>query len=107
MRKVYIEIEATVLVPVRVKGSIIVRADEDADIDKAVERWTKGKPYGKADIEEDPGEKFQILRIGDQDSAPPPDDYETNDDLLHTAAGEALHQGKGVTLHESHVIDSK
>ena len=51
MRKVYIEAEATILLPVRVKMSIILRADEDADVDKELAKAANGKRSSKSDIE--------------------------------------------------------
>jgi hypothetical protein len=51
MRKVYIEAEGTVLLPVKVRMSIILRADEDADIDKELAKVAKGKRSHKSDVE--------------------------------------------------------
>jgi hypothetical protein len=42
-RKVYLEAEGTLLVPVKAKFSLIVRADEGAAIDRNLERWAKGE----------------------------------------------------------------
>lgn len=95
------------LVPVKVRGSVIVRADEDADIDRAFKCWTRAKEYRKADIEEDPGKNFKILRIGNEDATVLPGDYESNEELLEVAASEAFHAGKGITIHDATVIDSK
>lgn len=51
-RKVYIDFAATVLVPVKIKGEMTLRADDNASIDKAVKLWAKGQRYGKADVED-------------------------------------------------------
>jgi hypothetical protein len=52
MRKVDLEVLATVLVPVKVLLDVTVRADDDANIEQAVFRHAQGRKYSKADIED-------------------------------------------------------
>lgn len=51
MRKVSLEIEATVLIPVKVLLDVETRADEGANMEQAVRRYLRGQPYSKADVE--------------------------------------------------------
>ena len=53
-RKVNVEAELIVMVPVRVKADILVRADVDANVEYAIKQYFKGKKgrkYTKADVE--------------------------------------------------------
>lgn len=100
MRKVYIEAEVEVPVMVRVKASLIVRADEGADVDKAVELWAKGKRYSKADVER---HESEIVAVDGIDHF---DDYTTCEDWLTEAVEKKL-DGGGCKLVKSEVIDSK
>jgi len=100
MRKVYIEAELEVPVMVRVKTSLIVRADDGADVDKAIELWAKGKSYSKADVERDESE---IVAVDGIDHA---DDYTTSEDWLAEAVEKKLDAGR-CKLVKSEVIDSK
>lgn len=52
MKKVYIEGDALVSVPVKVRFSMLLNADEDCNIEKAVQAFVRGRDYGKADCEE-------------------------------------------------------
>lgn len=98
MRKVYIEGEATVMVPVRVKFSMMIRADADASIDKAVKLASKGERYAKADVEMlDVDSIIDINGYGDEENAA---------DELDAAVQDALENGP-FTVHKSEVIDSK
>ncbi len=51
-RKVYAEVEQTVLVPVRVKTSIIVRIDDGVSFEHHVKRLLTGKGSNRADLED-------------------------------------------------------
>lgn len=93
-RKVYIEGEATVNVPVKVKFSMTIRADEDASIAKALKLASQAKTYAKADIEDLSVD--EILELNGYDGV----------DELDTAVDDALQYGKFTVL-KSEVIDSK
>jgi hypothetical protein len=69
MRKVDLEVEATVLIPVKVLLDVTVRADDDANIEDALKRYSQGrKPTThrarKADVEE--VSVVQVLQIGQE-----------------------------------------
>lgn len=100
MRKVYIEAEVEVPVVVRVKASLIVRADDGADVDKAVECWAKEKRYSKADVER---HESEIVAVDGIDHA---DDYTTTEDWLTEAVEKKL-DGGGFKLVKSEVMDSR
>jgi len=92
-RKVYLEGEATVMLPVRVKFSMIIRADYDASITKAVKLASQGKGYAKADVED--LDVDEILEVGGYDGSD-----------LDAAVQEALDAGTFM-VHKTEVIDSK
>ena len=94
MRKVYIEGEATVMVPVRVKFSMTVRADADASIAKALKLASRVKTYAKADVEDIAVD--EVLGIGNYDGT----------EELDAAIQEAF-EFSPFTIHNSQVIDSK
>ena len=50
-RKVHAEVELTVLVPVRVKASVIVRIEEDASFAEEVTKLLQGTETSEADLE--------------------------------------------------------
>ncbi len=100
MRKVYIEVEVEVPVTVRAKASLIVRADDGADVYKAVESWAKGKSYSKADVER---HESEIVAVDGIDHS---DDYTTCEDWLTEAVERKLDAG-GCKLVKSEVTDSK
>lgn len=52
MDKAYVEVEALVNLPVKVRIALTLRTDNDADIGKAVKKFSKGKRYKKADVED-------------------------------------------------------
>lgn len=52
MDKAYVEVEALVNLPVKVRIALTLRTDNDADIEKAVKKFSKGKRYKKADVED-------------------------------------------------------
>jgi hypothetical protein len=86
------------MVPVRVKFSMILRADNDASIAKAVKLASQGKRYAKADVEQlDVEEIIDLNGYGDE--AYPADE-------LDAAVQDAL-EGGTFTVHKTGVIDSK
>ena len=44
MRKLNIEVEAVVKLSVKVKLGLLVRADDDASVDRIVKQFVKGQP---------------------------------------------------------------
>lgn len=53
MRKLNIEVEAIVLLPVKVKLDLLVRADDDAKIATIIRQFAQGKRrLSKADVED-------------------------------------------------------
>jgi hypothetical protein len=100
MRKVYIEAELEVPVMARVKVSLIVRADQGADVHKVVESWARGKRYGKADVER---HESEIVAVDGIDHS---DDYTTCEVWLSEAVETRL-DGGGCKLLNSEVTDSK
>lgn len=101
-RKVYIEAEVRVLVPVTVKVKFLVRADEDANVERAITQFLKGKEYKKADVE---FSDVKVLQIATEDAKDVPAD--NLGDVLNEAINENLNtpalNGK---LLEAKVIDS-
>ena len=63
MRKVNLDVEATIMLPVKVNLSLIIRADDDADISKELIKISSGKKHPKSDMELCDIE--EILRVGD------------------------------------------
>lgn len=105
-RKVYIEADVIVNVPVKVRIHRVVHADEDANIEKAVRDSLKGKTHGKADVYDDAGEQSEIIEINGTE--PPADDYEEPSDHLPYAVDELIEANKGRLVEGSFkVIDSK
>lgn len=100
MRKVYIDADVEVPVTVKVKARLILRADEDADVDRAVRQWAKGKKYAKADVELNDQE---ILAVDGIDHG---DDYTATGDWLEEAVEKRLEAGK-VKLLVAVATDSK
>lgn len=94
MRKVYIEGEATVMVPVKIKFSMTVRADADASITKALKLASQVKKYAKADVED--LNVDEVLEIGGYDGT----------EELDAAVQEAF-EFSPFTIQKSEVIDSK
>lgn len=81
MRKVNVEVEGSVLISVRFKAELLIRADQDASIDKAIRTWANGKNYPKADIED--ATLAEVLEVGG-------DDFD-----LNSAVAAALESGLG------------
>ena len=76
-RKVYCEVEMTVMVPVRVRKAMIVRTDAD-DIEGLLKAWGKGHvPLmdPEAIVEGDPSEETKILDIAGYDQFLADGDY--------------------------------
>src|SRR5579859_3010634 len=88
MRKAYIEAEVEVPVTVRVKVSLIVRADEGADVHKAIESWAKGKRSSMADVERNESDIVAVDGIDHWD------DYTTTEDWLTGAVEAKLDGGR-------------
>ena len=94
MRKVYATIEATVLVPVRVKVAAIINANDRTNINKAVHKWAKSQLRGEADVEID---DVNVINLND---------YENRDDW-DCGVQEALEGNTQVTFHSVEIDDSK
>ena len=95
MRKVNIEIEATVMVPLTVKASLLVRADEGINMERALNLFAKGQHTyssrtGGADLEDI--ELIEILNVRDID-------------YLNERVAEILERGFEVS--DSKVTDSR
>lgn len=83
-RKVNFEVEVEVLVPVKVKLDLLMRADEGAPLDHYLGRWAKSgeTSFAKADIED----------VKVEDIYPP---WEEND---------LIYAGKGLVLQRTHLV---
>jgi hypothetical protein len=103
-RKVYVKARVRTLVPVVSEIALIVRADDDASIEKAVKAHLRGRRYDKADVENDPGESLEVIEINNTE--PPADDYTEPSEHLPYAVGELIEAGKA-TLLSVEVTDSK
>jgi hypothetical protein len=96
MRKINIEIEALVLLPVRVKLGLLVRADDDANLESIVNQFTQGnRRMSKADIED-----VEIEAAVFQDDL-------DDDEPLETHVAEVLDGGGKITVVSSRVTDSR
>jgi hypothetical protein len=103
-RMVYVKARVRTLVPVVCEIALIVRADDDASIEKAVKAHLRGKRYGRADVEQDPGEGLEIMEINNAE--PPADDYTEPSEHLPNAVQELIDAGKS-RLVSLEVTDSK
>jgi hypothetical protein len=66
MRKVYLKTKTVSMVPVTVEREITIRLDDDADLDKIIDRLgktKKNKPNSKFDVEDT--NVTSIIQIGD------------------------------------------
>lgn len=103
-RKVYVEAEVEVLVPVKVKVEFAVNSDEDANHTTAIKRFLAGKTYSKADV------TFGNLTVTGFGSTPisTGEDADLGEDLTE-AVNEYLNGGDGFKskLLDAKVIDSK
>lgn len=105
-RKVYIEADVIVNVPVKVRIHRIVRADEDANLHSALKADLRKKTYSKADVEADPSEESEIIEVNG--SEPPSDDYTDPSDCLPDVVNELIEAGKARLIAGSvNIIDSK
>jgi len=93
-RKVYAQVEQTVLVPMRVKTGIIVRIDDGVSFEHHVKRLLAGKPTDRADLEG--MELDEIVSVNG---------YSQSDDFK-TGVEESLCT-PGIQIHSIKVIDSK
>lgn len=104
-RKVYVKARVKTLVPVVSGIALIVRADEDASIEKAVKAHLRGRRYDKADVEQDPSAvEAEIIEINNAE--PNSDDYDEPSDRLPYAVSELIEAGMA-TLLSVEVTDSK
>ncbi len=101
-RKIYVKVRVKTLVPVVTEVDLIVRADSDANIEWAIKSYLKGKPYGKADVEDVGG--HEVVEINGTE--PPADDYSEASEHLPYAVDELVEAHKG-TLVSFVVEDSK
>jgi hypothetical protein len=104
MRKVYVKVRVKTLVPVVSDIRLIVRADDDANIEKAIKCHLRGRRYDKADVEEGPGENLEVIEINNAE--PPADDYTEPSEHLPYAVQELIEAGKA-TLLSLEITDSK
>ena len=103
--KIYVTAEVEVKVVVKARVTLLVNADDDASVEKAVRDHFRGKTYLKADVTEDPrGNSLEILEI--DDNVPPPDEYDQPSEYLVTAVGDLIenHHGRLVP-HSVKVVD--
>ena len=93
-RKIYIEAEVEIPIIVRCKAKLMFRADDNANIERALKRAAEGTTYDKADLEL--AEVEEILEVGHR--------HEEEDWEL--ALGDVLDHG-GFKVLKSEVTDSK
>jgi hypothetical protein len=97
MRKVNIELEGTVSISVKFRADLLIRADDDASIEKAIRFWANGKKYPKADVEDI--SLLDVLEIGGE----PVEDFN-----LGQALSAALVNGLGgIEVKDYLVTDSR
>ena len=104
-RKVYVKARVKTLVPVVSEIGLIVRADDDANIEKAIKAHLRGKQYDRADVEEDPSSLTPEL-VEINNTEPPADDYSEPSDHLPYAVQELIDAGKAILV-SLEVTDSK
>lgn len=97
MRKVNVEVEGSVLISVSFKGELLIRADHDASIEKAIRTWANGKQYPKADVED--ATLAEVLEVGSEPVA----DFD-----LNSVVAAALESGLGgIKIDDYSVTDSR
>lgn len=97
MRIVHVEIEGSVLISVRFKADLVIRADDDASIEKAIRTWANGKYYPKADVED--ASLTEVMEIAGE----PIEDFD-----LGMAVSNALESGLGgIGVNDYLVTDSR
>lgn len=96
MRKLNIEVEGIVMLPVKVRLGLLVRADDDANLEVVIKQFAKGNlRTTKADVED-----VQIEAVEFQD------DVDADEPLAaHVSA--LLEGGGKITVVESRVTDSR
>ena len=96
MRKLNIEVEAVVMLPVKVKFGLLVRADDDANLDRIVKQFAKGNlRTGKADVED---VEIEAAKVEDGLDA---------DEPLAAHVSNLLEGGGKMTVVASRVTDSR
>jgi hypothetical protein len=97
MRKVNVEVEGSLLISVKFKADLLIRADQDASIEKAIRTWANGKHYPKADVEDT--NLAEVLEVGGK----PVEDFD-----LSSAVAVALQSGMGgIKIDDYSVTDSR
>lgn len=92
MRKVYADVDVIVALPVRIKGHVIIRANEGADVDYAIRKLLRNQKCDAADLEL---ADLEIASVAGEEN------YAEADCLELIAAG------KGTPTIEIEVSDSK
>lgn len=96
MRKLNIEVEAVVALPVKVKLGLLVRADDDANVETVIKQFAEGNlRTGKADVED-----VQI------EAAEFQDDLDA-DEPLGAHVSNLIEGGGRITVVASRVTDSR
>jgi len=96
MRKINITVEGVVQIPVRVKLDLLVRADDDANLDYVLKQFGRGVPRtAKADVEDISVEAACITGLLDPEES------------LESQVGEFLEGGGKVAITSSEVTDSR
>lgn len=96
MRKLNIEVEAVVALPVKVKLSLLVRADDDANLETIIKQFAKGNlRTSKADIED-----VQIVAVEFHDDV-------DADEPLAAHVSHLIEGGGKITVLASRVTDSR
>ena len=93
MRKVYADVDLTVLLPVRIKGHIIVRANEGANVGRAIRQLIANKRCTTADLEL---AELNVVQLGDETI-----------DLPDIDVLELISFGKPPHFHNIEVTDSR
>ena len=96
MRKLNIEVEAVVALPVRVKLGLLVRADDDANLETIIKQFARGNlRTSKADVED-----VQIEAVEFQDDV-------DADEPLAAHVSNLIEGGGKITVVTSRVTDSR
>jgi hypothetical protein len=97
MRLINVEIEGAVLVSVKFRADLLIRADDDASIEKAIRSWANGRHYSKADVED--ASLMEVLEVGGK----PVEEFD-----LGEAVSAALESGLGgIKIKDYMVTDSR
>jgi hypothetical protein len=96
MRKLNIEVEAVVALPVKVKLGLLVRADDDANLETVIKQFAKGNlRTNKADVED-----VEIVAVEYQDDV-------DADEPLPAHVSHLIEGGGKITVVGSRVTDSR